>query len=89
MNKIDQVAVALYMHDFNIPKDATFAMEQGGGLSVYQEKAKVAIKAMREPTIRMIEAAGYNIDITDSYSITNWMDAHDWPLMVDAALEKE
>ena len=45
------------------------------------ERARDAIAAMRVPTEGMVAAAGYKTE-----DLLTWMESHDWPVMIDAAL---
>ena len=54
-------------------------------LEIHRQRARAAIKAMREPTLDMIMAAGYLY--MDKDKIPIFMESHDWPLMIDGALK--
>ncbi len=54
---------------------------------IWREKARSAIEAMREPTVAMLDAAGYRDIANHPSKRAEWMKAHDWPKMIDAALE--
>ena len=45
--------------------------------------ARAAIEAMRDPTLEMLIAAGYR-NVPD---VGEWMEVHDWPIMIQAALD--
>ena len=53
---------------------------------LYEASARAVIRAMREPTAAMIRAVGYRV--ADDKDIKDWMEGHDWPRMIDAALRE-
>jgi hypothetical protein len=48
-----------------------------------EDLASAVLIAMREPTEGILVAADYPIGT----AVKSWMKSHDWPLMIDAALE--
>lgn len=83
---IERVAKALYERDGN---ENDWAKADGDCRRLYRKCARVAVKAMREPTDAMLSAGDSMMpQIAPGQDITTGHDAlkDAWPAMIDAAL---